>query len=257
MFIVRLRLFSHFIPCRLWEAVYILAPRVGLAYLQRIELMSRIRNWKDLTLFKSSKDLPYQHIEELFDDAIDWQLIETHLPDMLRVVLSIRVGRIAPATILRKLGNYSRKNRPYQAFRELGRVVRTAFLLRYVSDLELRRLIQAATNRSEAFNPFVQWLFFGGEKLIAGNVRDRVVKYNDLVANCVIFHNVNTQTRILRQLVEEEGYALVRFRGACAPEPVHNRARESVRHLHSEPGSGDASAGLFPAASTRTDESRV
>jgi TnpA family transposase len=173
--------------------------------------MPRIRNWKDLTLFKPSKDIDYQHIEELFDDAIDWQLIETHLPDMLRVVLSIRAGRIAPSTILRKLGTYSRKNRLYQAFRELGRVVRTAFLLRYVSDLELRRLIQAATNKSEAFNRFVKWIFFGGEGLIAENIRDRqrrLIKYNHLVANCVIFHNVNTQTRILRQLVEEEGYAL-------------------------------------------------
>jgi len=34
---------------------------------------------------------------------------------------------------LRKLGNYSRKNRLYQAFRELGRVVRTVFLLQSLS----------------------------------------------------------------------------------------------------------------------------
>jgi TnpA family transposase len=47
---------------------------------------------------------------------------------MLRVVLSIKAGRITASTILRKLGTYSRKNRLYQAFRELGRVVRTAFL---------------------------------------------------------------------------------------------------------------------------------
>jgi Resolvase, N terminal domain/Tn3 transposase DDE domain len=30
--------------------------------------------------------------------------------------------------------------------------------LQYVSDLELRQLIQAATNKSEAFNKFVQWV---------------------------------------------------------------------------------------------------
>ncbi len=137
---------------------------------------------------------------------IDWPLIETHLPDMLRVVLSIRAGRISASTLLRKLGTYSRKNRLYQAFQELGRVVRTAFLLRYLNDAELRRVIQAATNKSEAFNGFVQWLFFGGEGLIAENDRDRqrkLIKYNHLVANCLIFHNVQSQTRILRQLAEE------------------------------------------------------
>jgi hypothetical protein len=36
----------------------------------------------------------------------------------------------------------------------------------------------------------------------------RLIKYKHLVATYVIFHNVNTQTRILRQLVEEEGCAL-------------------------------------------------
>ena len=71
---------------------------------------------------------------------------------------------------------------------------------------EVNRVIQAATNKSEAFNGFVQWLSFGGERLIAENDRDRqrkLIKYNHLVANCLIFHNVQAQTRILRQLAEE------------------------------------------------------
>jgi TnpA family transposase len=77
-----------------------------------------------------------------------------------------------PSTILRPLATYSRKNKLYFAFRELGRVVRTIFLLQYISDLELRQMIQAATNKSEAFNKFVQWVCFGGEGVIAENVRD-------------------------------------------------------------------------------------
>src|SRR6266850_4434364 len=175
-------LFSHFIRCGVWEAVYILdgllkntsdiqpdtlhadtqgqsTPVFGLAHLLGIHLMPRIRNWKDLTL-------------------------------------------------LRRLGTYSRKNRLYLAFRELGRVVRTAFLLRYLSDAELRQTIHAATNKSEAFNRFVQWLFFEGEGMIASNDREtqrKRIKYNHLIANCVIFHNVHAQTRILHQLAQE-GY---------------------------------------------------
>ncbi len=52
------------------------------------------------------------------------------LPDMLRVVLSIKAGKIMPSTILRRLATYSRKNKLYLALRELGRVVRTIFLLK-------------------------------------------------------------------------------------------------------------------------------
>jgi TnpA family transposase len=46
-------------------------------------------------------------------------------------------------------------------------VIRSGFLLRYISDKELRSVIQGATNKSEALNRFLQWVFFGGEGIIA------------------------------------------------------------------------------------------
>lgn len=46
------------------------------------------------------------------------------------------------------------------------------FLLCYMSDLELRHVINTATTKSERFNNFVQWVSFGGDSLIAENVRD-------------------------------------------------------------------------------------
>jgi TnpA family transposase len=145
-------LFSNFIPCGVWEAVYLLdgllknfsdiqpdtihgdtqaqsTPVFGLAALLGISLMPRIRNWKELKLYRPDKNSSYAHIDTLFSDTIDWKLIQTHLPDMLRVILSIKAGRITASTLLRKLGTYSRKNKLYQAFRELGRVIRTEFLL--------------------------------------------------------------------------------------------------------------------------------
>jgi len=138
-----------------------------------IQLMPRIRNWKHLVLYRSNKDTHYQHIDALFAGTVDWDLIATHLPDMLRVGVSIAAGNITPSTILRRLGTYSRKNHLYQAFRELGVAVRTAFLLQYVGDAELRSTIQAATNKSESFNDFVKWLAFGGAGLTHPSDRHR------------------------------------------------------------------------------------
>jgi TnpA family transposase len=119
---------------------------------------------------------------------------------------SITAGHVTPSTVLRRLATYSRKNKLYFAFRELGRVVRTIFLLRYLSNVELRHTIQAATNKSEAFNRFVQWVCFGGDGVIAENVRDeqrKFIKYNHLVANLLTFHTLVTITRALRQLLQE------------------------------------------------------
>ncbi len=116
-----------------------------------------------------------------------------HLPDMLRVVLSVKAGTIRPSIILRKLGTYSRRNKLYQAFRELGNVVRTEFLLHLLGDPDLRSTLQSAMNKSEAFNGFAKWALFGGEGVITENRREeqrKIIKFNHLVANCVILYNV-------------------------------------------------------------------
>ena len=95
------------------------------------------------------------------------------------------------------------RNKLYFAFRELGYVVRTIFLLEYLSDVELRRLIQSATNKSERFNQFVQWVAFGGGALASEGIRDeqrKFIKYNHLVANLLIYHNVVSMTKALERL---------------------------------------------------------
>ena len=228
-------LFSHFIPCGTWEAVYIIegllqndsdiqpstihadtqgqsTPVFALSHLLGIKLMPRIRNWQDLIFSRPDKETVYQHIDSLFKDTINWSLILNHWQDLLKVVLSIQAGKISSEVLLRKLSNYSRKNRLYQAFRELGRVVRTVFLLQFISDKELRQQITAATNKVESYHGFSKWFFFGGEGVIGRNdpeQQEKLIKYNDLVANAAIFHNVVDLTEVLQQLLHE-GYLLDR-----------------------------------------------
>src|SRR5205823_12719393 len=103
-----------------------------------IQLMSRIRNWKHRVLYSSTKETRYQHIDSLFTGVVDWDLIAADLPYMLRVGVSIAAGTITPSTILRRLGTYSRKNRLYLAFCELGVAVRTGFQVQFVGNAELR-----------------------------------------------------------------------------------------------------------------------
>jgi TnpA family transposase len=222
-------LFSHFIPCGTWEAVYIIegllkntseiqpsiihadtqgqsTPVFALSYLLGIQLMPRIRNWQDLVFYRPGRETVYQHIDSLFKGVINWELIKIHWSDLLRVVLSIKSGKISSDMLLRKLGNYSHKNKLYQAFRELGRVIRTIFLLQFISDQKLRQQITAMTNKVESYNGFSKWFCFGGEGVIASNdpeQQEKTIKYGDLVANAVIFHNVVDLTEVLLELRKE------------------------------------------------------
>ncbi|MGW3473443.1 transposase, partial [Saccharopolyspora sp. NPDC000995] len=228
-------LFSHFVPCGAWEAVYIIdgllrndsdvqpdtihadtqgqsLPVFGVAALLGFELLPRIRNWHDLNFYRPDAATRYQHIDSLFgDNAIDWELIEKHWTDLLRTSISIREGRVSSVTLLRRLGNHSHKNRLYRAFRELGRVIRTITLLTFLSEPGLREQITAITNKAEAFHGYSEWLMIGG-KLIGHNDPDhqeRVVKFNELLANCSIYSTALDITDVANQIAAE-GYPVER-----------------------------------------------
>lgn len=224
-------LFSTFISCGVWEAVEIiegllknessLKPDIvhadtqgqstvvfGLCYLLGIKLMPRIRHWKDLTFFRPSLQ-KYKNIETLFGDEIDWNLIKTHWDDLLQVVLSIKQGKISSSFLLRKLTNYSRQNRLYQALQELGRIIRTQFLLEYISNLKLREIITASTNKVEAYNAFSDWIMFGSRVIVASNDPDemeKAIKYNALVANCIVLQNIIDYSHVIYQLQQENDF---------------------------------------------------
>lgn len=246
-------LFSSFMACGVWEAVYILDGLLqnrseirpdtlhadtqgqsetvfGLAYWLAIQLMPRIRPWKDLTRYAPSERFATEqitHIRALFGDTTEWSLIHMHLPDRLRGALSISQGKIRSSTILRKLGTESRKNRLYLAFRALGRVVRTIFLLRFMNEEELRRTISAATNIAEAWNGFVQWVAFGGEGVIRQNNREeqrQIIRYNYLVAHLVVFHHVVSMTQVLQDLIDA-GYPVT-------PEIIARLSPYKTEHIN-------------------------
>jgi TnpA family transposase len=61
--------------------------------------MPRIRNWHDLKFYRPRARLTYDHLDALFNDPINWGLIATHMPDMFRLAMSIKAGRVTPSTI--------------------------------------------------------------------------------------------------------------------------------------------------------------
>jgi len=269
-------LFSHFIPCGVWEAVYIIEgllrneseaepgtihadtqgqsyPVHALAHLFGFELLTRIRNWKDLTFYRSARDIRYEHIDALFgpegENAINWQLIKTHWPDLMQIALSIRAGRLSSTLLLRRLGAESRKNNIYKAFRELGRVIRTITLLRFVSEPGLRQEITAATNKAEAFNGFSAWLRFGHDAIERNDPaeQEKIIKFNTLLANCVIFHTALDMTAVLRELAAEGWDLSTAALGSLSPyitEPIKRFGEYATDGLTIPPAAFDARLNL-------------
>jgi TnpA family transposase len=227
-------LFTHFIPCGVWEAVYIIEgllknaselqpttvhadtqgqsfPVFALAHLLGFDLVPRIRNWQDLAFYRPTRQAEYVHIDALFSEpgknVIDFDLIESQFRHLMRVAISVREGAISSTLLLRRLRSGSNKNATYTAFREVGRVIRTIALLRFCSDAPLRRRVTAATNKVESFNRFSQWVGFGNGGVIADNdpvEQEKTAKFNALLSNTVIFHNALDIAEVVRRLQAED-----------------------------------------------------
>lgn len=64
----------------------------GLAALLGFELLPRIGNWHDLNFYRPDPQARYKYIDSLFGgNAIDWDLLEKHWPDLLRTGISTTV----------------------------------------------------------------------------------------------------------------------------------------------------------------------
>jgi TnpA family transposase len=263
-------LFTHFIPCGVWEAVYIIEgllknasevqpatihadtqgqsfPVFALGHLLGFDLMPRIRNWKDVTFYRPAKQTEYVHIDALFGEpgkhVIDWGLIESQFRHLMRVAISVREGAISSTLLLKRLRSGSHKNATYTAFREVGRVIRTVALLRYLTDAPLRRRVTAATNKAEAFNGFCQWIGFGNHGVIADNdpvEQEKTVKFNALLTNAVIFHNALDIAEIVRQL-QAEGHEI-------APEDLAHVSPYLTEHIRRFGEYSTHELGIIPEA---------
>ena len=236
-------LFSRFIPCGVHEAMYLLdgilenssdiQPRTihgdthaqstvvfGLAYLLGIKLMPRIRDINSLIFFRPDRITSLPHLEPLFSEPTNYDIIEDQHLEMLRVAISISEGKITASTLIRRIGSKGIQNKLYYAFRELGRIVRTQFLLEYITDIEMRETVNAATCKSEEFNNFIRWTFFHNKGVIQENLRfaqSKMVRFNHLVSNLIILHNVDAMTKALRKLKREGVHVNERLLAKLSP----------------------------------------
>jgi TnpA family transposase len=226
-------LFSRFIACGIYEATYILdalllnlsdlhpkrvhadthgqsAAVFGLAYLLGIELMPRIRRWRKVKLYRAERKPGYSCIEELFSGTVNWELIREHYELFMQLALAIQSGALAPSAVLERINSYSTRNRFALALQELGKAVRTKFLLEWIRDDSMRRSVHHCTTKIERHHRFAKHLNFGG----AGHLRtndpadeEKAIVYNELVANAVALQNVVDQTQALHAL-KADGVAI-------------------------------------------------
>ena len=81
-------------------------------------------------------------------------------------------------------------------------MVRTLFLLDWISNAAMRQEVTATTNKVECYHGFAQWLSFGGEVIAENDPHEqqKQIRYNDLLASAVILQNAIDMARMVGDL---------------------------------------------------------
>jgi TnpA family transposase len=103
----------------------------------------------------------YEHIRALFSTAINTRAIRENWDDVLRLMASIYIGVVPASQVLRKLNAYHVESGLYKALREVGRIAKTLFLLRYFTQPEVQKGVQVGLNRQESIHSLVRSLCIG------------------------------------------------------------------------------------------------
>jgi hypothetical protein len=86
----------------------------------------------------------------------------------------------------------------------------------------------------------LQWISFGGDNVIAENVRDeqrKFIKYNHLVANILAFHNIVSMTKAIDRLKAEGQEIADEVLAAVSPYQTSHINRFGQYQLHAPAGS--------------------
>ena len=83
--------------------------------------------------------------------------------ELLRVAGSLKLGWVTASLLISKLQAGARENVLSRALRDLGRLVKTQFILRWIENQDYRRRIHRQLNKGEALHALRRFLFFAHE----------------------------------------------------------------------------------------------
>ena len=121
----------------------------GLFWLLGYQFSPRLADIGGAKLWRIDRAADYGPLQEIAKSAINLNLIRDNWSDLIRLAGSLKLGHLKAAGIMRTLQIKDRPTTLARALSELGRIVKTIHILRYVDNSAFRRRILIQLNRQE------------------------------------------------------------------------------------------------------------
>ncbi|MCI5108762.1 MAG: Tn3 family transposase, partial [Candidatus Pacebacteria bacterium] len=170
------------------EAIFAITHLLGFSYAPRIKNLKK----QILYTFKSRK----KNIKKEWGIApskyINKDIIEETWDDVLRLVTTIKLKEYTASEIFRRLNSYSKQHALYKGLKAFGQIIKSQFILRYLSEVELRQAIEKQLNKVELANRFSRAVAVGDPRgFTQGEKEEQEIaeSCNRLIKNAIICWN--------------------------------------------------------------------
>ncbi len=142
------------------EQVFAATHMIGVDFAPRIKNIGHQR----LISFSARRTYEKKGYVLLPSRSIDKKHILQHWDDVLRFIATIKMNHTSASQLFSRLNSYNKSHPLYKALQELGRIIKSNFILTYYDDVELRQQIQKQLNRIEQTNKFAHAVFFDNDQ---------------------------------------------------------------------------------------------
>ena len=181
----------------------------ALCHLLGYEFMPRIRDLKDQQLYRVDKNFDYGVFNPLLNKTADLFIVEEQWDAMIRVALSLKQRTVPAHIVVQRLINSFPSDCLSKAFTNLGRIIKTQYILRYLTQPDLRRTVQLQLNKGEYRHKLPRRIFFTDQgQFTTGDYEEIMNKASclSLVSNAILYWNtikINDIVESLRQQGED------------------------------------------------------
>nr|WP_257993276.1 Tn3 family transposase [Cupriavidus pauculus] len=165
---------------------------MAVAKLLGFDLCPRLRNLAERKLYLPRGLAAPDKLTSVVANEISLKAIRDGWDGLLRLVASIKSGRVSAVVALQRFGSAAQGDAVYRAADQLGKLLRTLFLCDYFGNPEFRRELHTLLNRGESVHQLQRAVYTGKIAPERGRRRDEMIAISGsltLLTNLVIAWN--------------------------------------------------------------------
>ncbi|MDM0109851.1 Tn3 family transposase [Variovorax sp. J22R24] len=176
---------------------------MSVAKLLGFDLCPRLQDLRERKLYLPAGFAVPEGIERATVKRLSRKAILAGWDDLMRVVASIRAGKIGADVALRLLGSAAQGDPAYRAADHLGRLLRSIFLCDYITIPDFRREMHMLLNRGESVHQLQRAVYTGKLAAERGRRRDEMKAISGshaLLTNIVLAWNTSRMNDALERM---------------------------------------------------------